>query len=1333
LLSTSIFPTIFLPLFSLLACGLLPILAFKGRAENTTQRWFTILCFLSFVYNLFLTSVIVFPPSNPLFAMVRVIPPIATFFLPLAVGLVHQSTGLKQRDWLVNTLFSVAAIITITMWFSHTSALAWFILALCLGVLVYASTLLVHSFKTHGMAHLCLHGGIIILSALSIGAFIPLPGLFFASPLSLVFIPLSLMAIGLRPQETAEVQRRQKKGVLYSLALAFILLPLSTEIVILLYSFDTIDLSLFWNWLIPHGIINFFSIFVCVAMANFSLRRTYTQHGSMLFAIVCLLWCMNNIQNILLVIFPEELAVQTAVLNDAYLVTLAGFLTHMLCILAGKPRTRLIPLSYAISFTLMPLIIFQTNTNFIIYHYASGPFIKAEGIVYDLFALHLLTVLITGGIFFFRLWNKCTDPGNRRLHATVTLGLAIAALMLIGTLPSMSGYPVYPFQHLIFIALAIVGYGVFFKNITSAHSRRTIITRQTRATLIFIYAFIAVLIAWLLRDYPLSFIAARIVPYGLPPIISCLCAVFLSLFVLGMEQNRIETYLFSVLCLILAGMSLDVIMLIVLNDPATALTISRIDHFFVVLCLTGLFLHFTWLTARIQRHWWLVYLGYALGIIMAPFTLGDSYFTGLYAYDWGLFPRAGFFIDFMSLFWFSGLIIAVVILSRTYRTISDPIERVSRRYVWYGFGALILLCLSNIPSTHGYGIYPLSTFVFIPLIFLAYGLFKHNLFLALQNIRTIITMLLQVIVIILIALLPRIFIPAGHDAMAFYIGILLVFFLYQPVHYGVNAIMNLFIRSSTEDLKQHYYDLTQGLSHIYHMKKIDSLLTNWFFSVLMTSRSLILIHNKDQDIFDGMLRWNPAYFSGIFSSGHTIEEDRRITIGPEHPLLQICSQDISVITQELIEEWVQPRDIIPEEWFAQAELMIPIYVQDRLTSLIVLGGKITGLPFHKEEYEIMRNIGTVLGPNIENARLLEGLENEVERRTEDLNTALIDSLIKEKEITESNTIITRQNAIFRSLLETSTQIHQIWKLDSLFSFTLEQIHTLFPDLGFGIILEGGRSDIIESIAFVGIDEKERDIILANRELLLDDDIDGILHSDLLVKGVLKDTRTPDETPHWTVLPMMLSTQRVLGKMIIKGDLDQTSHEVISVFLGQLSAVTQSKLLMRELEKMASMDGLTGVYNRSFFDQEHVQAIANANRYRIPFAIIMIDVNELKAVNDYYGHERGDEMIVRVAHLLKEICRKTDIAARIGGDEFAALMPSTTLAQAESVVQRLRNFEEHLTMLCRHKDGRELLVPIRISVGVCASDELPSDEVFKEADRRMYIDKEHYYSGRERYR
>ncbi|HQP31703.1 MAG TPA: GGDEF domain-containing protein, partial [Deltaproteobacteria bacterium] len=227
--------------------------------------------------------------------------------------------------------------------------------------------------------------------------------------------------------------------------------------------------------------------------------------------------------------------------------------------------------------------------------------------------------------------------------------------------------------------------------------------------------------------------------------------------------------------------------------------------------------------------------------------------------------------------------------------------------------------------------------------------------------------------------------------------------------------------------------------------------------------------------------------------------------------------------------------------------------------------------------------------------------------------------------------------------------------------------------------------------------------------------------------------THDTKPHWNVFPIQLTTQQVIGKLIVKGVLDQSSHEVIAVFLGQLSTATQGKLLMRELERMASTDGLTGVFNRTYFNQEYMQAIHNATRYAIPFAVIMVDVNGLKEVNDRYGHERGDEMLVRVARLLKEICRKTDVVSRIGGDEFAALMPSTRRELAENVVARLRAMEERLFMMCRDRDGTDRMVNIRISIGLCASNEVPPDDVLKEADRRMYEDKAEYYAGRGRYR
>jgi len=90
-------------------------------------------------------------------------------------------------------------------------------------------------------------------------------------------------------------------------------------------------------------------------------------------------------------------------------------------------------------------------------------------------------------------------------------------------------------------------------------------------------------------------------------------------------------------------------------------------------------------------------------------------------------------------------------------------------------------------------------------------------------------------------------------------------------------------------------------------------------------------------------------------------------------------------------------------------------------------------------------------------------------------------------------------------------------------------------------------------------------------------------------------------------------------------------------------------------------------------------------------------------------------------------------ARIGGDEFAALMPSTSLDLAENVVARLRAMEERMIMMVRDKDGADVLMNIRISIGLCASNEVPPDDVLNEADRRMYRDKAEYYAGRGRYR
>lgn len=1330
----SIFPYIFPPLFSLLACVFLPLFARRGQRDTKESRWFSLLCLLAFVFNLYPVSLIILPSGSPLTSITRFLYPLSTIIIPSTLEFARYKIGLRHRTTLLLGLYFVAVLTIGFIWIGHPPTFMWIFTAFNLLALIHSLMLLVSSMRNTGKSNVALYGGVTIFIALCAATFIPLPGFMHYPALTLSFIPLSLVALGL-VQDIKGVEKRRyiKRGIYSSIALSFVGLALATEGIILLYYVREINVAAFWHWLVPYGAITLFSLVACILMAIFSVRRSRIQPGAILFAIICLLWSMNNLQDVLLVIFPEDIAIQAAVLNDSYLVTLAGFLVHLIFTQIGKSRSKVVFIFYAISFTLMPLILFQTHSSHTIYHYPSGPFIKAEGFVYDLFALELLAALVLGAILAGRQSRTATDPVVRRQAQYVMTAGIVATLMLLGTIPCMSGIAFYPFQQLIFIPLMLIAYGLYYKSILSVHTRRIIIARLLRAMLIFGYIIIAILTTWVLKDYSGSYILDKMIPFGIPPSISFFCAAFLSLFVMGLEQSRSETFLFSFLCFFFGLMNLDIALLGIVSDSRTALAISRLDHFFLVSFLLGGYLHFIWLVTKKKTAWWVVYLGYATGFILASFTFTDSYFKGIYAYYWGFYAQRGFLSDVVNGLWLAALFSGMIMIWRTSRATDNPDQKATLRYIFYGFGSLTILGLTDAPALYGYEMYPLGSFIFIPLIFLAYGLFKHNLFMALRNVRNLFAFFAQLALITAVALIPHEIFPqtAGHQTL--YAGILFAFILYKPIQKAVNVVLNLFIRSTSEDLRQQYYGLTQKLSQIHHLQEIQDMLSQWFFRVLMNSRSIILIHDRDKDVFEGQLTWNPLFFSSFFSPGHRYREDQTISIGMNHPLVALCHQDIPLITYEIFESWIHSRGVVEEDWFSQTELIVPIFLQEKLTALIVLGGKVDGFPYSKDEQQLLQDLAPVLGPNIENARLLEGLQMEVERRTEDLNMTLIDSLLKEKEITESNEIITRQNEIFRSLLEISSQIHQIWKLDELFAFTLEHLHSLFKEFGFGIILEGGRPDVLESVSFITIPEQEQSIILHHRDKLLDPHIDEILNGEMSGKNGVVHLHPSPDVVHWTVFPMMLSSQRVIGKMIVKGNPDQTSREVITVFLGQVSAVTQGKLLMRELERMASTDGLTGVYNRSYFNQEHLQAIINANRYRIPFAIIMVDVNMLKSVNDHYGHEKGDEMIIKVARLMREICRKTDIVSRIGGDEFAALMPSTSLAQAESALARLRASEEQLNMLCKQKDGTEDLVPIRISIGLAASDEIVPEEVFKEADKRMYLDKEKFYETRERYR
>jgi diguanylate cyclase (GGDEF)-like protein len=179
--------------------------------------------------------------------------------------------------------------------------------------------------------------------------------------------------------------------------------------------------------------------------------------------------------------------------------------------------------------------------------------------------------------------------------------------------------------------------------------------------------------------------------------------------------------------------------------------------------------------------------------------------------------------------------------------------------------------------------------------------------------------------------------------------------------------------------------------------------------------------------------------------------------------------------------------------------------------------------------------------------------------------------------------------------------------------------------------------------------------------------------------------------------------------------DEEVRELEELALRAGPAIENAKRF-REARQLADLDALTGLHNRRYFHETLSREVARAQRYDRQLALVVLDLDDFKAINDRIGHLTGDAVIAESAERVRDVVRTADIACRVGGDEFAVILPESTLADADQLYRRL---QAALSTRPIGQAGR-----LSFSAGV--AELKPEDDpttFFERADEALYVAKE----------
>ncbi len=744
------------------------------------------------------------------------------------------------------------------------------------------------------------------------------------------------------------------------------------------------------GWFKMHGITESLNIFIIppilflitgVSLGVFSLISGKRQLQNVLFALLCFWYSIPMPVfilhpflkgNIPLIMTVERFAHFIYIYAPAILVLFSHSLVNK--------KNKIIEIGAFILSFVITLFVFTDY-----YIYGLGEFkwgyIVKGGIVLRIFGLWGLVTIIYSLILTVGKLKTDIDTYTRLKLKYIMFGSLTIGLMSLGYLPAMFGVDVYPPANFGWIPLLIMAWGIYRHDVI----RINLYTRRRIAgTIIKIFVILVLLMAipicmWAFHDYSLSYIINKTIPCGLPPLFSFVICIFLTFLSLRTGENRNDSILFSLLMLFYALLSIDIYINSIISLTEVGLRVSRLSHMFVVF-IPAIGMHLIRTVTNRNSERYLLFLAYLAGITLLLFSQSSYYLQGMHVYSWGLFAKKAAMFDVMSTVSILTIAYNIIILSIAYRRTDNRHYRHRFLFLLIGFATGSMLSLGSIPAMTGYDIYPSGNFIFIPAILLAIAIFRNNISEMIRFAGKFLYFSVMVAVVFAFFYFLTIKYPDSFLQLYFItsiVTVLLVNFLLKRLSDAIPGIQ-------ANKLKTAFQKLSDKLSRVRSIEEVSECVSHSCFIDLGCVKCAVLIHNKTTEQFTGNLIFKSEV--DYMNRFHDEKETLSIIIAAGNPLLEYISERYSPIRQDEIENWILNKEIniSLDDPLRIASIILPVYFENQMRALLLLGVKSDGTLYSSGEIDFLYQLGINLGPHIENAAILQRLEETLEERTKNL-------------------------------------------------------------------------------------------------------------------------------------------------------------------------------------------------------------------------------------------------------------------------------------------------------------------------------------------------------------